>query len=87
MISLISHARHTVMWLIYSNATLSLTPINMSIGLLSPHQQRSLLEYLRRDTSLPEDLVDVALKLEVSLAMINDPVCVYFSPSCFPQLS
>lgn len=48
--------------------------MNMSFNLC---EQRSLLDYLKRDPSLPEELVDLLSKLEMSIAKLTNTVCVY----------
>lgn len=49
----------------------------MSFNVLNLHEQRSLLDYLKRDPCLPEELVDVPSKLEVSITKLTDTVYVY----------
>ena len=44
--------------------------------LLNQREQHSLLDYLKRDPSLPEVLVHVLSKLEESIAKLTDTVCV-----------
>lgn len=44
--------------------------------LLNLCEQRSLLDYLKLDLCLPEELVDVPLKLEASIAKFTHTVCV-----------
>jgi hypothetical protein len=48
----------------------------MPSDLLNPLELRSLFDYLKRDPYLPEELVDVLLKLEMSLAKHIDTVSV-----------
>jgi hypothetical protein len=49
----------------------------MSFNVLNLHEQRSLLDYLKRDPCLPEELVDVPSKLEVSITKLTDTVYIF----------
>jgi hypothetical protein len=48
---------------------------------LNLRERHSLLDYLKRDSCLPEELVDVLSKLEESIAKLTDTVCVLLSLS------
>lgn len=52
----------------------------MSFNLLNLREQHSLLDYLKRDPCLPEELVNVLSKLEKSIAKLTDTVCVPLMP-------
>jgi hypothetical protein len=50
--------------------------VNSYMSFLNLQEQHSLLDYLKCDPCLPEELVDILSKLEESIAKLTDTVCV-----------